>query len=171
MYLNKDTIEVAVQKTLPYYFILIFVSTVSGSIVLFLEQHGWAIGDWLINYQGGMVRRGLMGELIYQFAQYTHANLGIVVVIIQSFFYAVFLYFSYALLKQRRVLLPYIFLIFSPFIFMFQIHSMSGGYRKEIIYFAILAFVVWVANTKDKKSFEKNILHHSFAISSNNINS
>ena len=25
----------------------------------------WTIGEWLINYQGGFVRRGLLGEIIY----------------------------------------------------------------------------------------------------------
>ena len=25
----------------------------------------WTIGEWLINYQGGFVRRGLLGEGIY----------------------------------------------------------------------------------------------------------
>ena len=25
----------------------------------------WTIGEWLINYQGGFVRRGLLGEAIY----------------------------------------------------------------------------------------------------------
>ena len=27
--------------------------------------NGWTFNEWLINYQGGFVRRGLLGELIF----------------------------------------------------------------------------------------------------------
>lgn len=33
----------------------------------------WSVGEWLINYQGGFVRRGLPGEIIFQLA--SHASL------------------------------------------------------------------------------------------------
>jgi hypothetical protein len=45
-------------------------------------------------------------------------------------------------------LLPYILLIFSPFIFNFQAFDSSGGFRKEIIFLAILSLVVYWAKTK-----------------------
>ena len=28
----------------------------------------WTIGEWLINYEGGFVRRGLLGEALYLFS-------------------------------------------------------------------------------------------------------
>ena len=31
----------------------------------------WTIGEWLINYQGGFVRRGFLGEGIYLFSTAT----------------------------------------------------------------------------------------------------
>lgn len=155
MQLNTDTIEKLLQKILPYYFILVFVTTITGALLGYLEHHSWNIGDWLINYQGGIIRRGLFGEIIYHLSNFTHINPGIYVVVFQIFFYAVFLFFSFALLKKQHTLLPYAFLIFSPFIFTFQINDLNGGFRKEIIYFAILAFVVWNARTKDYHTFEK----------------
>ena len=51
--------------------------------------------------------------------------------------------------------MPYAFLIFSPYIFTFQINDLAGGFRKEIIFFAILSFIVWSATVKEHKIFEK----------------
>jgi hypothetical protein len=28
-------------------------------------DHGWTIGEWLISYEGGFVRRGLPGSIIH----------------------------------------------------------------------------------------------------------
>ncbi len=153
--LSANNIEKVLQKILPYFFALVFVTTVVGALSGYVEHNSWKMGDWVINYQGGMVRRGLLGEIIYQLAYFTDINPGIYATVFQIFFYAVFLFFSYALLKKQHILLPYALLIFSPFIFTFQINDLQGGFRKEIIYFAILAFVSWSAKTRDYKTFEK----------------
>jgi hypothetical protein len=153
--LSENNIETLLQKILPYFFTLVFITTIVGALSGYLEHNSWKMGDWLINYQGGMVRRGLLGEVIYQLALLTHLNPGLYVVAFQAFFYAVFLFFSYALLKKQHALLPYALLIFSPFIFTFQINDLQGGFRKEIIYLALLSFVVWTARTRDPKTFEK----------------
>ncbi|MDQ6991141.1 MAG: hypothetical protein Q9M11_05360 [Mariprofundaceae bacterium] len=52
-------------------------------------------------------------------------------------------------------MLPYAFLIFSPFIYTFQINDLQGGFRKEIIYFALLAFIAYAAKAYEHKVFEK----------------
>lgn len=153
--LSANNIEKMLQKILPYFFALVFLTTVVGVLSGYVEHNSWKMGDWVINYQGGMVRRGLLGEIIYQLAYFTDINPGIYATVFQIFFYAVFLFFSYALLKKQHILLPYALLIFSPFIFTFQINDLQGGFRKEIIYLALLAFVVWTARTRDHKTFEK----------------
>ena len=155
MLLSSNNVEKILQKSLPYFFILVFITTIAGALSGYVEHNSWKMGDWLINYQGGMVRRGLLGEMLYQLSYLTHINPGLYVVMFQVFFYGIFLFFGYALLRQQRTLLPYAFLIFSPFIFTFQINDLQGGFRKEIIYLALLSFVVWSARNLNPKSFEK----------------
>lgn len=147
-------IEKFIRKILPYFFIVVFITTMTEAIIGYIVHHPFNIGDWLINYQGGMVRRGFLGEIIYQLSHFTHINPGIYVVIFQTLFYGMFLFFTYRALQKQPQLLPYTFLIFSPFIFTFQIYSLEGGFRKEIIYFAILSFLVWAANVNENKKFE-----------------
>ena len=155
MQLSANNLEKVLQKCLPYFFALVFFTTMVEALLKYLEHDPWLIGDWLINYQGGMIRRGFSGEVFYQLAHFTHINPGLYVYIFQVFFYAVFLFFAYALLKKQQVLLPYALLIFSPFIFTFQINGPLGGFRKEIIYFALIAFVTWSAIARENKTFEK----------------
>jgi hypothetical protein len=107
-------------------------------------QHGYTIGDWLINYQGGFVRRGFLGELIYQMYQATGINPCDFVVVFQILFYAVLGIASYRLLKRQNHLLPYIFLIFSPNVLLYHINEPYGGLIKtrgafERVFFLTLA--------------------------------
>lgn len=151
----QQKIEGFLQKHLKNYFIVIFITTITAAFYGYLINHQWKIGDWLINYQGGMIRRGLLGELVYQLSYITNINPGIYILALQILLYGIFLFFSYHLLKKQRNLLPYSILIVSPFIFTFQINDLVGGFRKEIIYIALLAFITWAANVKEHKSFEK----------------
>lgn len=138
---------------------IVFVLTALGSWQAFITHNTWHIGDWLINYQGGFVRRGLLGELIYQLSSYTGVSPGFYVFLTQVLFNGLFLLFSFSLLKKQKYFLPYMLLIFSPFLFTFQINSFDqiesqGGYFKECIYCCLLAFVGWSAVDLKTKTFE-----------------
>lgn len=150
-----QTVEFLLHKYLKTYFLAIFTITAIGSFYNYLSHHPYKIGDWLINYQGGGIRRGFLGEFIYQLSVFTNISPGFYVFIIQSLLYFIFLYCSYLLLKRQEKLLPFSILILSPFIFTFQVNDLLGGYRKEIIYIAILAFITWSANFKSQKTFER----------------
>lgn len=152
--LSSENIDLFVKKILPYFLALVFVTTAVGAFSGYLTHNNFKIGDWLINYQGGMIRRGLLGEFIYKLSTFTNISPGIYAVIFQIIFYGIFFIFSYALLKRQRSLLPFAFLVFSPFIFAFHLNDLQGGYRKEIMFFAILAFTVWSAKKFEYKSFK-----------------
>ena len=96
---NIDNVEKVLQKILPYFFSLVFITTMVGALSGYLEHNSWKIGDWLINYQGGFVRRGLLGELIYQVSFFTHIDPGLYVIIFQICFYAIFLNLKMTLLE------------------------------------------------------------------------
>lgn len=138
-----------IKRNLRAYFYFIFITTVVGCLLAYFENNPWKMGDWLINYQGGFVRRGIFGEIFYKLSSVTQINPGFFTFLAQVFFYAVFLYFSYQLLKKEKAILPYLLLIISPFILSFQINDLQGGARKEIIYFALLAWLVYCIKYKE----------------------
>lgn len=152
---RNDSLERALHRLLPWFLLLIFMTTCVAACNGYLEHNSWKMGDWLSNYQGGWIRRGLSGEIIYRFARLTHINPGVYVLLLQLLCYAVFFLFSWRLLKKQSSLSPYLLLIFSPFIFTFQINDVQGGFRKEILYFAVLAVCAWSAVVCKPKVFEK----------------
>ena len=153
--LTKKAVDDVLQKGLPIFFTLIFLATVMNIFQGYFAHHYYRMGDWLINYQGGMVRRGILGELIFQVSTVSRINPGILVVILHMFFYSVFFSYTYKLLRRQDSLIPFVLLLLSPFILSFQINDHLGGGRKEIIYFAILSYLVWSACITETKIFER----------------
>lgn len=152
--MNKDSIDFTVRYSIIPYLFLVFAITIWGAWDGYISNNSWKIGDWLINYQGGFVRRGFLGEIILQLSLFTDINPGFYVFLLQVILYFCFFVFSFLLLKQQQSLIPYIILLFSPFLFAFQVHDIQGGYRKEIIYIALLAFIAWSARFHKIKTFE-----------------
>ena len=57
-----------------------------------------SLSDWLINYEGGFVRRGLIGELITNFSTVLSFKLRDSILIFQLFFFHKLLFFDYFIL-------------------------------------------------------------------------
>lgn len=156
--MTTKVLEQFFRLAIPCFLILVFVTCLANSYALYLEHQPFQYGDWLINYQGGFVRRGFSGEIIFQLAKITHLNPGFIVFMCHFILYGVILFYSYRLLKLQKSVLPFIFLIFSPFIFNFPIYDRGGGFRKEIMYLALLCILAYKAKTTTPDAFRKNFL-------------
>lgn len=153
--LSGEWLELTAQKMLPYFFLIILISTCFAAYIGYYDHNAFKMGDFLINYQGGFVRRGLLGEVIYQLGIITGFNVGFLTFLLQCFLYAVFLVFSYLIIKDKDNILPYLLLVVSPFVFLFQLNDMGGGFRKEIIYFSLFSFFLYLFLNKSAKSYNK----------------
>ena len=81
-----------------------------------LYESGWTVGEWLINYSGGFVRRGLIGTIIYNLSSLTQIN---PIIFVQIF--SLISYFAYLfLLKDCKKVFSRIFLL-SPLVSLFPI--------------------------------------------------
>lgn len=154
--MRRNDVNAFIRRLLPYYFFGIWVAIVIGAWHQVGFHEGFNIGDWLINYQGGFVRRGFIGECLYFISHLTGVTPVIYLVALQGAIFAIYFYFSWKMLKEKTDLVKYAFLIFSPFLFTFAINSQAGGYRKEIIYFAILSYIAYAYSSYDQKRFERN---------------
>ena len=52
----------------------------------FLYPTDWATSEWLINYQGGFVRRGLVGEFLFQISNLIAIPLRYLVFVLGDYF-------------------------------------------------------------------------------------
>jgi len=59
--INKYKVAIT---TIAYLFLLFFILLYARQIVY--GGNNWKTGDWLINYEGGWIRRGLIGQVLYE---------------------------------------------------------------------------------------------------------
>ena len=96
-----------------------------------------SLSDWLINYEGGFVRRGLIGELITNFSTISSFKLRDSILIFQLFFfisyYFLIILFCKNLFQNRLIILA----IFSPIFVLYPVAEIEVLGRKELIIFLI----------------------------------
>jgi hypothetical protein len=124
------------------YLELIFAATVFFGIHTALQADPWAIGDWLINYHAGFVRRGLTGEVALGIGHALHFSPLVVVSLMQFACYAAVFYSVHRLLINTRLSFWAATLVLSPATLGFPILEQQGGFRKEIILIGGLGILI-----------------------------
>ena len=66
------------------------------------ENNVFQFGDWLINYQGGFVRRGFFGELFFRIYEITNISPSLLIFIFLIFLYLFFGFYCIKLLKKVK---------------------------------------------------------------------
>ena len=111
-----------------------------GVFILFTKHsvgNDSSVSDWLINYSGGFVRRGLAGQLVLEFTKISSLNLRDAILIFQTFFFVLYyLLISYFLnnISINRILL---LSIFAPIFVLYPIAEIEAFGRKELLVFFI----------------------------------
>ncbi len=94
----------------------------------------WKSGDWLINYSGGFVRRGLLGEILYRLSDSGQSLLWMLFGL-QSMIYCGVFGIAYHIYRVQKLDSRWLLLLLSPAFLLFPYYDLQGGFRKEIISF------------------------------------
>lgn len=107
---NKNAYYINKILTVIFFVIICFIAVYS--FVFVPEYETYQISDWMINYQGGFVRRGLIGQILL-LANHIHVyNFRYAVLIIELIFYVLFFFFTFKIFsKYNWSLLGAMFLI------------------------------------------------------------
>ena len=92
------------RKFNNYFFIYLCLLFLFGIFWLYIKHlvgNDSTISEWLINYQGGFTKRGLIGEISFQIAKYFDLSLRFVIFLFQSFIYSIFLILIYKLKLKK----------------------------------------------------------------------
>lgn len=120
-------------------FIISFI-TVAINFYKWLSRKSYLqYSDWLINYQGGLARRGFIGEVFFQIHNNLNLNLSYVVFFFVVLFYIIFFYLLYK--KTTAIKLNFLntLIIFSPLSFIYLAFHQTMAGRKEILFFSLIA--------------------------------
>lgn len=123
------------QNIIRLFFLLIIFNYIYFSIRFSLRENPWIAGDWLINYGGGILRRGLSGEIILFLSKILFVNIIHLLIFFQISFFVLFLFFLFKILKHKNINLWFLFLIFSPVTISFTFYDPLAVGRKEVIFF------------------------------------
>ena len=137
-------------------FFLIFLSfliIINNSFRYYKNKTSYEIGDWLINYQGGFVRKGLIGEFFFQIYDFTKLNPSLLVLFLIIFLYFIFYFVVLKLLNKITFDKLFIFTLFSPLSFFFPVFNSKATGRKEILFISILSFLCYFLPKIDKKYY------------------
>jgi hypothetical protein len=103
---------------------------------------GMTLGDWLINYSGGFVRRGFSGEIFLLLGRWLHIAPQNLVPLPQLLLYGIIFFSVWKLTEGSDWSLWEIAIVFSPATLAFPIFRASAGFRKEEIFFATLGILI-----------------------------
>jgi len=125
---------------------LIFMMAYYSIELLKYNFHVFKTGDWLINYDYGFVRRGLIGSLftiIVKNFNLSYSGLVWTIFFIQNIFYILIFYFIQKIYLLNKTNYFNLILFLSPAYILFPYYDFAGGYRKEIIAFLSFAILTY----------------------------
>ena len=145
------------EKNYKNYFKYYLISiSVFAFIWLYLKHsvgNDSTISEWIINYQGGFTRRGLPGEIGFHIAQIFDLKLRFVILLMQIFFYGLYLILIYKFLKKIKFNGIILFSLFTPIFLIYHIAELEVLARKEL--FLFIGYI-WFYNISSKESKTKS---------------
>ena len=136
------------------YLVLIF----SLSSYYLFEKHlnlvEYTISDWLINYQGGFTRRGLLGEIVFKINFLFPIGLRKVIYILQLISYSFYLILVFFFLKDLKKNYFIILAIFSPIFILYPLAEVEVLARKELFLFITFLLFINVCSLKKNENIK-----------------
>ena len=146
------------NKIVFVYFIYIILAYILFLVAL-SEQFPskYVFTDWLINYEGGFIRRGLMGQISYELSNLTSLKIKNIILFFQIVAYLIYILIFIYLFSKIKINFFWLLLIFSSISFLYPIGELEALGRKDI--FVLLFFLVF---TITKTSNLNNLFFYFF---------
>ena len=137
------------NKFLFYYLgLLLFFS-----IIFLFKKHNVGndstIAEWIINYEGGFTKRGLIGQISIFFSEIFNSTLRVSILVFQIFLTSLYIILVFFLLKDIKINKLILLSIFTPIFILYPVAEVEVLARKELFIFCI--FIVYIQI--DSKNF------------------
>jgi hypothetical protein len=134
-------------KTKNFFLFLIIVVTISQITKFYSfykEYSAWQYADWIINYQGGFIRRGFIGEILYNIHYFFSVDLDFLVLIIVNLLIltcAILIFKSVEIIKKNQL---NILIYLSPGFFLYPLMNSEIIGRKDILMIFSMSLIVFL---------------------------
>jgi len=153
------------KKFFLFYLLFLFIF---GLIFLY-DKHNvgnnWTMSEWLINYQGGFTRRGLLGDVAFNLAIFFNLKIRFVIFLLQATSYLLFLIVIYNFLKDIKINFLSKLAIYTPIFLLFPLAEIESLVRKETLIFILFIFFLNLASKKFERKYCNFYIFFIFPIS------
>jgi hypothetical protein len=133
-YIRKDNI-------ILFYFIYLLIGTYAYLILQINEfPQKYVFTEWLINYEGGYVNRGLLGQIVFYISNIFNFDLKFVILFLQASINTIYFILFYLLLSKIKINFFWILIIFSPILFSYPLIELMVLGRKDTFVISIFLF-------------------------------
>jgi hypothetical protein len=145
-----------VQKFNSLFFL--FITFIFLTAVFWLYQkhtvgNDSTISEWIINYQGAFTRRGIIGEICFQLADFFDLSLRFIIFLFQASLYLIYSILIYYFIKGVPKNTLTIIAIISPLFLLYPIAEIEVLARKEI--FIFIGFIIFLNLSNNR--YSKNV--------------
>lgn len=151
--MDKYVVAKRYQRLADVYLVLIFAITVVNGFAIKRIATSWSLGDWLVNYEGGFVRRGLWGELALLAGRTVHISPVSLTLILAILVYGVIFLLVRMFVTSSSWNWWVLALVISPCTLAFSAIDKYAGYHKEILYFAALGLLLWMLRRGERRGW------------------
>ena len=134
---------------LNYFLFLIIISSSIYFLwsIKILNDFPWryVFTDWIINYEGGYIRRGLLGEISINLSGFFNLDIKYIFFILHFSIYLIFHLLFYAYFKNYSKNYIFYFLCFSPLVFLYPVATFEAFSRKEIFYITLFLLSCYIS--------------------------
>ena len=145
------------NKRLDIYLLIYLLTLLIFSyFFLFIKHKGGndsTISEWLINYEGGFTKRGLIGQIAIELSRYFQTNLRWMIFLLQSFTLTLYFILLFNLLKHLHYERIIILSIFTPIFILYPVAEIEVLARKEVIVFTLFLTYLFIPRNSNYKIF------------------
>ncbi len=143
------------------FFIFLILNYLFFNYRILFRENGYILGDWLVNYNGGFVRRGLLGQLFFNVSKLFNISIIGIIFFFSSLIYISSLILFYKIIKHKLSNNIVLLLLFLPSTLLFNFFDPLTVGRKEILVFFL--FLIYFINL-EKNIFIINLLIYILSI-------
>lgn len=164
------------KKSIFFLFLLVFTVLITYYFILNQSFSNYVYSEWLVNYAGGFVRRGLTGSIIFWLREQFNWNNPQMYLIVVYFNYIIFLIWTIIYLfkvnQSLKILNPETLLVFLflPSLIFFPLNDLSGLGRKEYLFFLGLLINLWLVSRTVNSLYLFPVNEQKAKLNNENIN-
>ena len=144
------------------FFAILIINYVFFNHRILFRENGYILGDWLVNYNGGFVRRAFLGQIFFYFSKISNLSIINIIFVFSSIIYCISIILFYKILKDKLNNNIVLIMILLPSTLLFNFFDPLTVGRKEILVFFL--FFIYYLNLDNKNIFYKIFFYFLFII-------